>query len=136
MRFEVEDIVYILYRNPDQNAGWADDMDETVGKSGIIIELEEDNDNYLIRFPNGKKYYYAENCVGDKGDLDKVDQENNVDNNMWFMASISGEIFKKIGRDDDDRFNIYVNKNGHLVSDQYFILYCAPPTCTSFDWKE
>lgn len=138
MRFDIGDEVYILYRGTNQRAGWDGIMDQTIGQLGVIIDVNEDDDNYQITFDHlNKTYYYNEEVVGDYDDMQEIlingPPEKKI-KNVWAIARISGEVFKLVGKDESGFYDIFCNKSGETISNQYFELKSAPLGCKSFDW--
>lgn len=136
MRFDIDETVYIVKIVRDQEAGWADKMDDTFLKHGTIIDIH-DNHGYLISFPNmgDVEYYYNEEAVGDYDEYYEAKEKHikNEQKAKWFLSPISKTVFKFIGLETSG-FSIFEDKDKNIVTNEYFRLDPAPKECKDFDF--
>ena len=41
--------------------GWVDDMEESIGEEGVIIDYDPNDDSFQIEFPNDNTYWHPAN---------------------------------------------------------------------------
>lgn len=122
-------------------------LDQYLGKWGEIKNYD-DEIGYQLEFQNGDQFWFHFDWITDDEDaeveelipraprpadpFDAIRAAGAAAGSKFYISNRSNRIYKHLV--NGAKWNVYEDKDGNIVTSEYFTFRRAPAECRNFDW--